>query len=63
MIIGRLLPSLRNLVSITSYVLKLALPCQARFEADAPLNKYNRDTFYTQDPVIICIILLLLPKL
>ncbi|KAM7278203.1 hypothetical protein ACFE04_005337 [Oxalis oulophora] len=23
-----------------------------RFELDAPLNKYNRDTFYTSDPVI-----------
>ncbi|XXG39478.1 hypothetical protein AAC387_Pa01g0428 [Persea americana] len=23
-----------------------------RFELDAPLNKYNRDTFYTPDPVI-----------
>ncbi|XP_061347239.1 putative 12-oxophytodienoate reductase 11 [Gastrolobium bilobum] len=23
-----------------------------RFELDAPLNKYNRDTFYTTDPVI-----------
>jgi len=23
-----------------------------RFEVDAPLNKYNRDTFYTQDPIV-----------
>ncbi|GKF38063.1 putative 12-oxophytodienoate reductase 11, partial [Tanacetum coccineum] len=23
-----------------------------RFELDAPLNKYNRDTFYTPDPVL-----------
>ncbi|TXG65618.1 hypothetical protein EZV62_006893 [Acer yangbiense] len=23
-----------------------------RFELDAPLNKYNRDTFYTPDPVV-----------
>lgn len=23
-----------------------------RFELNAPLNKYNRDTFYTPDPVI-----------
>ena len=23
-----------------------------RFKLDAPLNKYNRDTFYTSDPVI-----------
>ncbi|KAK7342996.1 hypothetical protein VNO80_25957 [Phaseolus coccineus] len=23
-----------------------------RFEVDAPLNKYNRDTFYTHDPVV-----------
>ena len=23
-----------------------------RFELDAPLNKYNRDTFYISDPVV-----------
>jgi len=23
-----------------------------RFEVDAPLNKYNRDTFYTHDPIV-----------
>ncbi|KAG5608272.1 hypothetical protein H5410_019553 [Solanum commersonii] len=23
-----------------------------RFELDAPLNKYNRETFYTSDPVV-----------
>ena len=23
-----------------------------RFEVDAPLNKYNRETFYTPDPVV-----------
>jgi 12-oxophytodienoic acid reductase len=23
-----------------------------RFELDAPLNKYDRNTFYTQDPIV-----------
>lgn len=23
-----------------------------RFELNAPLNKYNRDTFYTSDPIV-----------
>ena len=32
------------------FLANLDLP--KRFKLDAPLNKYNRDTFYTSDPVI-----------